>query len=916
MSLGDIIYRILISPLQTFFEVIFVIANRHVNNPAFAIIILSLAMNTLVLPLYRRADAVQSAVRDKEKAIAPWVKHIKKTFVGDERFMMLQAYYRECKYKPTDSLKGSISLLLEIPFFIAAYRFLSDLEIIRGVSFGPITDLGSPDALIHIGTVTLNLLPILMTMINVISAAIYLKGFPLKSKLQMYGVAGIFLVFLYKSPAGLVFYWTLNNLFSLMKNIFYKLPNPHKVLKTLLLIVDIAALIFVLLIHPMHSTRAQTIIVCSLLCLLILLFTKNKSVRMNSIDEKDASKVFYASAFFMTILTGILIPSSIINDSTEEFISLTNYYSPFWFLVSTFSLAFGFFLVWFSIFYRLASADGKKVFSLIMLACACVATMNYMFYGKSYGNISSTLVYDVEPKIGLKSMLTNIGAIIVLCAFILLIFIKKITMAEVVSISMCIAILIMSGTNIISIRKSLSDSKSVITTAIKSEPEIHLSKNGKNVIVIMMDRQIGHYIPFIMNEKPELKESFYGFVNYNNSFSYGNCTNVGSPGLYGGYDYIPSEMNKRSQEKLVDKHNEAIKVMPKLFLNAGFDVTVLDPTYAGYKWIPDLSVYEDLPEIKTGITNGRYSLPELSYVSDDESLKTLRERSFYAYSIFKISPLFIQPTLYANGTYNTSKIETYSLQEILTPTKSTGMNGDFLRSYAVLTKLPELTVINEGKTNTFLMMSNDLTHAPMLLQEPEFKPAQTVDNTAVERKHYYKRKDAEGNTLLTETTYQLTHYQTNVAAMIKLGEWLDYLKEQGIYDNTRIIIVSDHGRDVNDNIGPQIKLNDNNVLDSSFFDSALMVKDFNSKSFDDSNELISNADTPFFATQGLINNPINPFTGNPLSRFKDHQEQPELVYTAIWETDKNNGNVFLPGEWFTVKNNIYEENNWQYLGIK
>ena len=41
------------------------------------------------------------------------------------------------------------------------------------------------------------------------------------------------------------------------------------------------------------------------------------------------------------------------------------------------------------------------------------------------------------------------------------------------------------------------------------------------------------------------------------------------------------------------------------------------------------------------------------------------------------------------------------------------------------------------------------------------------------------------------TNEQVTHYQVNMAAFLKLGEWFDYLRENGVYDNTRIIIVSD-----------------------------------------------------------------------------------------------------------------------------
>ena len=59
-----------------------------------------------------------------------------------------------------------------------------------------ITEMSAVGGPIFIG-MAINLLPILMTLINVVSSAIYAKGFPLKTKIQLYGVALIFLVFLY-----------------------------------------------------------------------------------------------------------------------------------------------------------------------------------------------------------------------------------------------------------------------------------------------------------------------------------------------------------------------------------------------------------------------------------------------------------------------------------------------------------------------------------------------------------------------------------------------------------------------------------------------------------------------------------------------------------------------------------------------
>ena len=98
----------------------------------------------MVLPMYMRSDAMQEKERDEQKRLSHWVKHIRKTFSGDERFMILQEYYRQNHYHPLYVLRGSLSMLLEVPFFIAAYYFLSHLALLQGTSFHVIRDLGAP----------------------------------------------------------------------------------------------------------------------------------------------------------------------------------------------------------------------------------------------------------------------------------------------------------------------------------------------------------------------------------------------------------------------------------------------------------------------------------------------------------------------------------------------------------------------------------------------------------------------------------------------------------------------------------------------------------------------------------------------------------------------------------------------------
>ena len=239
------LYNIFIMPLQLFIELVFSVINFAFNNVGLSILGVSVAVQLLCFPLYKRADDIQTEDREKQKEMKPWLDHIKKTFKGDERFMMQQNYYRICNYKPIYAVKGSISLLLQIPFFIAAYNFLSNLKLLKGAVFLGISDLSQPDQLIHIGGITLNLLPVLMTFFNVISGIIYLRGLPIKDKIQTYGLAAVFLVILYRSPSGLVLYWTLNNFFSLFKNVFLKLvKHPKTVISVGLLLAGIVLVVY------------------------------------------------------------------------------------------------------------------------------------------------------------------------------------------------------------------------------------------------------------------------------------------------------------------------------------------------------------------------------------------------------------------------------------------------------------------------------------------------------------------------------------------------------------------------------------------------------------------------------------------------------------------------------------------------
>ncbi len=915
MSVLDVLYTILIMPLGLSFEVIYVIANNIINDPGLSIIALSLTMNILVLPLYMRADKMQEKERDTEARLRKGVAHIRKTFSGDEKAMMLQTYYRQNNYRPTDVFKGSVSLLLEIPFFIAAYMFLSNLQTIQGVSFWIIPDLGAPDGLLHLGDITINLLPFIMTALNIISCLLFTKGMPLKTKIQLYGMALFFLVFLYSSPSGLVFYWTLNNLFALIKTIFYKIKNPKLVLMILGVILGVGLIVLGIFFPDITSANGQIpVIIIGAICVVPACVTVlKKGIKFRSKESKyEPSKMaFLMGALLLALLTGVLIPTGVIAASPQEFMSIFHFTHPLWFVVKSGCLAFGAFVVWGSVFYWLCNRKAKLIFETVIWAACCIAIVDYLLFGTSLGLINPSLQYEVPMAFTDEELLINIAAVagIILLAALIARFARMLMSRSEFIVS--VVIIVLSVMNIMTINDSIAQATQSMGKIEDEPPSFELSREGKNVVVLMLDRGMNEYVPYILNEKPELKQKFAGFTYYDNVISFGSSTNFGLPGVFGGYEYTPEEINKRDQESLESKHDEALKVMPAIFDGAGYNVTVCDPTYAGYQWIPDLSIYNDYPDIDTYVTKG--------YFTDSwPSTQEADMRNFFCYSITKASPLFAEPLFYDNGNYNSSKSKsntsTADGQSIHQGNVTAdGINPNYLNTAIVLDNLSEMTHIVDGDSGNFLMMTNDTTHEPTLLQQPNYELTSHVDNSSFVDK-YTSMYRVNGKTLRMSDNLQVTHYHVNMSAFLKIGDWLDYLRANGVYDNTRIILVADHGYHLNQLAGKLLDDGENSLYDTELYYPLLMVKDFNSKEFTTSHEFMTNADTPTLALNGAVENPTNPFTGKAINNIEKTAHDQHVFGSDEWNVDSNNGNTFSPdGVWFSVRRDMRDLDNWKKI---
>lgn len=845
-----VLYYLIIYPIELFLELFFSIIYQSCHDCGLAIIGVSLVINILLLPIYKQADKISEQEKNRLQIMKPYVDHIKKSFKGDERFMILQTYYRKQEYHPIYSLKSSIPLLLQIPFFVAAYHFLSNLSRLSGRYFLCFKDLGQPDGILVIPAIgldiypsmilfqgaTINLLPILMTLINIISVLVYTKGSSIKEKIQLYVMALFFLFFLYKSPSGLVIYWTMNNLFSLAKNIVLKLIHSDPVL------------------------------------------SEPKGL------SSDNNLSFLPGSILLTILIGIVIPSSVIVSSPSEFVFATMYKNPLQYVLSSFLIASGVFLIWFPVFLVLLSRGTRHFASLLLWLFCGLSLVNYLGFGKIDSFVSDTFKYDIELVFSNARIIMNIAVMVVTISILLFIYKHKTNWIKPIYYTVIACLTTLSVINITQTQRKMSEDMQSIVGSAEAYQGFTLSKTGKNVIVIMLDRAIGPYVPYILNERPELIGQFAGFVYYPNTVSFGGDTIQASPALFGGYEYTPDALNKRPDEKLMDKHDEALLTMPVLFSENGFKTTVYDPPHAGYREISDLSIFSDYPDINAYSLSNKFIDPEAV-----EFIEKYTKRACFMYSIHKIAPVFLQSYIYDSGIYHYADVLKYPEE-------------DTLDSLSILNNMKNLTNIQEADQNTFTIMVNNLTHAPCELQLPDYTISGNVNNRNLDPGY---RMDAAGNTLVIDYNY---HYHVNMAAFIQLGKWFDYLKENNVYDNTRIILVADHGND----LGQFENLILDDGLDLEHYLPLLMYKDFDSQEFSVCFDFMTNADTPSLATKGIIQDPRNPFSNKALDDHEKHSHD-QLVLESDFGLNRE-AYVFPPGDpWYSVHDNAYDKNNWKRI---
>lgn len=895
MSFANILYSVILYPLVQVIEIAFKLFDKAFSNTGIAVIGVSLTVTLLCLPLYIVAERWQETERKIQLKLKPGIKRIKEAFTGDEQYMILSTFYAQNHYHPMMALRSSFGLLIQIPFFMAAYSCLSSLPALQGMPFLFIKDMGKPDAVFSIGSFNINILPIAMTVINCIAGAIYSKGHEPREKVQIYGMALLFLVILYNSPAGLVLYWTMNNVFSLVKNVFYKLKNPLKILYILMCSAIVFVSVFIMFIYDGGASLKKRLLVTMVLLALIPLPIYIKFINfiynrfMTPIAQNSALRIktFIFTAAALCILFGLAVPSAIISSSVQEFSNIDSYTNPAEFLQTSFWQSFGVFIFWsLCIFFLFGKRIQTILCAVYSVLLYCGIADAYIFVG-DYGSMDATLTF-IEGLVSPSKMfiLANLAVLAVLSvAAVFVMTLKKKKLCSSIACVSVIALSVLTCINVFKINSDYADFKRISESGQSGETfgtKFNLSKEKQNVIILMLDRAESSYFNDICKDLPQIASAMEGFVFYPNTVSFNGHTLMGSPPLYGGYEYTPAAINERSEVTLKDKHNEALLTLPRIFTEqADFTATLSDTSWGNYSYVSDMSFTKKYDKINGIKLLGRYTgdfkknCPELESTA---SLSKSIERNLIWVSIFKAVPAALRPVVYYKGSWWASE--------------TAADFDEVLNWYSELYYLPKITGF-DSPTGTLSVITNEVTHS-----NEDISFLNLVDKSRL--------------------SYKEEAYYINCAALSSVCDTLSYLKENGVYDNTRIIIVADHGVGYGSTTNKYYtKKTQVAGYAMDHLNPLLLVKDFNSREpLKTDSTFMTNADVPSIALEGIADNAVNPFTGKPVSRQVSAEEKKKGVLVTV-------DNIFMPhhssskntftvskDSWFRVKENIFDSDNW------
>lgn len=225
--------------LESILKFLLNICYRLVPNYGVAIILVTILIKILFFPLTKKSSISTAKMQE----LQPKLQELQAKFKGNTQRLnqeMAEFYKRE-NYNP---MSGCLPMLIQFPLFIAMYNLFNNHFDLRGASFIPgwIFDLSLPESVVNFGDFRL---PIVgwndiraLPIIYLASQLLYGKFTQTpqsgqnasQMKLMMFGMPIMFFFVLYDVPSGLLLYWIVSNVLTIVQQVVINdMLKKHKI---------------------------------------------------------------------------------------------------------------------------------------------------------------------------------------------------------------------------------------------------------------------------------------------------------------------------------------------------------------------------------------------------------------------------------------------------------------------------------------------------------------------------------------------------------------------------------------------------------------------------------------------------------------------------------------------------------------
>ena len=940
----EILYYIFIFPVEQVLEWGLHKVFKETHNYGISIILLSLIMQLFMLKLTFYFDKKAASFGALKAQCDSKIKEFKRVFKGAELQSYIRTLYKQKHFHPIFALFGLGGLALQIPFFIAMIHLVENAEYLQSVRFLWIDDLSRPDSIMLFG-LSIHILPLLMTAFTLIN--VFYSSKELGARIQGSLIALLFLVLLYSMPSALVLYWTCNMAFALFKEIFKQCRNKrHSVLSDK----SGSASPYSLrrmsntphsqdLHNPNFSSQSlecrdsNTRIADSLSCHTEQSEVSKKRDSNNANSSKNtklSGKATQPQGKLKTLVFNIFTPHTALDSKTYttyrniSILAILNIcfiicvFSPYALYSSdvsqfdvkqtyqTLAVLFGAFLcssfmvIYItSFFYKTRLLKfGVYVASILFL----IGVINTFIFVGDYGAMDHFVLQ--KPEFNNPNNL-----LYVLCAFMASVAIVYFcfkwlkSIFSVSLISLCV-LSVISFFNIMEANKTYIVPKNLVAENSELQPYekelFSYSKTEKNIIVMVLDMFSGSHMHPLLEQFPEFKTQLDGFVLFDNAISTTNSTIHSIATLIGGEHYAVYNMNAR-KDNLADSITEAFGVIGDTFVKNGYDVGYFMSSVS--KTPEDIRAYNGNifavhnPTLYRDyyLTQNPENAAELHQTNGSNAVIYKRLLSFGA---FRFSPEILRVRIYNNGKWLRYRGSGYRISN-----RDVAESLEFTSSMYAFTHLHN----TEAKKPTFKYLHSTITHNPHGMYYDGKRclfqgPGNQLAEKAAWNDYPHKATIIYANETIGDTLFK--HYDSEACALNYLSTFIQWLKDNEMYDNTQIFVVSDHGGYGSIGIPSSI------MVKFGRPDALFLFKNFNaSGELKIDSRLMANYDISSIFCENLPNGCPNV----PKNILKHGVGNRKIITTTpiSFILQQHKQNEWIIDHYFQVKGNIYDESSWQ-----